>query len=114
MWLWAISKQSLLIEAERLLIRDLRTIPTHVGRTAIAKPLVIQTADHPHARGENAVSVRYSGMSFGPSPRTWGELSMAMRARGYRRTIPTHVGRTPNVYGTLILPTDHPHARGEN
>ena len=113
-WLWAISKQSLLIEAERLLIRDLRTIPTHVGRTDYRQCLVGIRSDHPHARGENVSIFCNPPAPSGPSPCTWGEL--AHRERGLRsnRTIPTHVGRTMFFLRQAKPSTDHPHARGEN
>ena len=50
----------------------------------------------------------------GPSPRTWGEPVNRPTRAMYKRTIPTHVGRTtPRPPGSVIS-TDHPHARGEN
>jgi len=51
-----------------------RTIPTHVGRTRTSNPRESWVADHPHARGENVISVPSSHRIPGPSPRTWGEL----------------------------------------
>ncbi len=51
-----------------------RTIPTRVGRTPrILRPRR-QTADHPHARGENYPKHAGGGDANGPSPRAWGEL----------------------------------------
>ena len=72
-----------------------RTIPTHVGRTRLARAgrRDLKDPDHPHARGENADA---SSDSAVPA-----------------RTIPTHVGRT-RLETTLDGAADHPHARGEN
>ena len=54
-----------------------------------------RTADHPHARGENAVRAVTDRRSRGPSPRTWGE-------------------RTSQPCQVNSQESDHPHARGEN
>ena len=71
-----------------------RTIPTHVGRTAIEAGSAGRRSDHPHARGENVAEA-------GPT-------------NDGHRTIPTHVGRTLSINTASISKADHPHARGEN
>src|SRR5664280_1856153 len=50
----------------------------------------------------------------GPSPRVWGERSESLPRELHARTIPTRVGRTQPPLRTAALPTDHPHACGEN
>ena len=72
----------------------MRTIPTHVGRTPIARDAW--------------------RMRDGPSPRTWGEPAPDRRRRCDDRTIPTHVGRTQSRFAAALPCADHPHARGEN
>ena len=72
------------------------------------------SADHPHARGENANVALLAGNKFGPSPRTWGELYKRVFFNVDNRTIPTHVGRTHNAPRLVFQFADHPHARGEN
>jgi len=85
-----------------------------VGRTFGSLATAMALADHPHARGENAFDrVCEPGIS-GPSPRTWGERTPFPRSPPRSRTIPTHVGRTAQLFVRQGLQTDHPHARGEN
>src|ERR1035437_69851 len=50
-----------------------RTIPTHVGRTAVFASRITRHADHPHTRGENIHSTHSPPLAHGPSPHTWGE-----------------------------------------
>ncbi len=70
--------------------------------------------DHPHARGENSQTWTSCVIRIGPSPRTWGEPPFTLRCYPTRRTIPTHVGRTPPLTPSRPQLADHPHARGEN
>ncbi len=93
---------------------DIRTIPTHVGRTRRSRRDADLGADHPHARGENAFEFHAALPTNGPSPRTWGELAIWPPGRTTSRTIPTHVGRTGGRPSRVRSLTDHPHARGEN
>src|SRR5262249_19086307 len=91
-----------------------RTIPRHVGRTIVRRRVPEQDSDHPHARGENGPIGSRAYCQHGPSPRTWGELEESSGFAMWSRTIPTHVGRTPERRTVSVPPTDHPHARGEN
>src|SRR5438552_1490474 len=50
-----------------------RTIPTRVGKTESSNQDCPPSADHPHARGENLLSVKQSRVLDGPSPRAWGK-----------------------------------------
>jgi len=93
---------------------DVRTIPTHVGRTECFSFYLYKLTDHPHACGENASESFFRSNSSGPSPRMWGELSGPAGARESVRTIPTHVGRTNNRLSRQRTTADHPHACGEN
>jgi len=122
----------LLGDCDKLLLE--RTIPTHVGRTISVTLASAVLTDHPHACGENISQFRLCQTYCGPSPRMWGELIgrnfRAHRAgpsprmwgephflrldRQYRRTIPTHVGRTGRNRNLRRMISDHPHACGEN
>src|ERR1019366_6710307 len=93
---------------------ELRTIPTHVGRTPKRSPAGCIASDHPHARGENAKTGLAPNTGVGPSPRTWGELTSSPLLPPALRTIPTHVGRTVKRDASQSVSADHPHARGEN
>ena len=94
---------------------DRRTIPTHVGRTRMRRPRSSTAADHPHARGENALEPARGPRSLGPSPRTWGERdsrpTLAARRSG---PSPRTWGERPCARRRPSQSADHPHARGEN
>ncbi len=92
----------------------LRTIPTRVGRTTADAPSRTTSSDHPHACGENRLSVWSGALMCGPSPRVWGELRHHFRFCQSPRTIPTRVGRTSSRAGQPKPLADHPHACGEN
>ena len=95
-------------------IRDLRYIPTHVGKTIryiIGKE--IQPV-HPHACGENDVTVTEGELNVGTSPRMWGKPSSLPGPHMPDRYIPTHVGKTFGKAHRKIYPPVHPHACGEN
>ena len=51
----------------------IRTIPTRVGRTRSGRTGASNTADHPHAGGENKMNYGTKVGDYGPSPRGWGE-----------------------------------------
>ena len=97
-----------------LVLQDVRTIPTRVGRTSWMLRVSLFPADHPHARGENTLRGGDSLDYNGPSPRAWGERAQRSPGRSYRRTIPTRVGRTLPFARAFAIASDHPHARGEN
>ena len=94
--------------------RGRRTIPTGVGRTRARRASCTTCSDHPHGRGENDFTATSTGLLSGPSPRAWGEPFLWRVTRGYKRTIPTGVGRTYfSAISSRVIP-DHPHGRGEN
>ncbi len=90
------------------------TIPTCVGRTAGRWSCSPTTSDHPHVRGENLQELYNEADKHGPSPRAWGEPGELSEKTGYRRTIPTCVGRTRPHASATRRSADHPHVRGEN
>ena len=51
-------------------------------------------SEHPHVRGEDAVSGRLIVISRGTSPRSWGRPSPSLLNVMHRRNIPTSVGKT--------------------
>ena len=82
-----------------------------------ARAMTLETggcADHPHAGGENLVSVFTSRDTSGPSPLRWGEPATAPANGPIPRTIPTRVGRTRRSRSGLPFWSDHPHSGGEN
>ena len=91
-----------------------RTIPTRVGRTFFRASASVDSADHPHAGGENSPNISSRDIIAGPSPRGWGELRSRRRKPPSRRTIPTRVGRTTRDTARCARSPDHPHAGGEN
>ncbi len=74
--------------------KEIRTIPTRVGRTMGQSFWVTARTDHPHAGGENGFSAKPAEPMDGPSPRGWGELAPVHGKAPLVRTIPTRVGRT--------------------
>ena len=91
-----------------------RTIPTCVGSTPRAARNSGRPSDHPHVRGEHALTLSGVTEVTGPSPRAWGAHLEQLEILGVRRTIPTCVGSTrAEASGTAAQP-DHPHVRGEH
>ncbi len=71
----------------------IRSTPTHVGNTRVARVSFMRSSVHPHARGEYDAENEDARGHSGPPPRTWGIHKFA----------PIEVAT-----GTV-----HPHARGE-
>ncbi len=97
-----------------MLHRHFGITPTRVGKTCLPSRWHRVTPDHPHACGENAISLSSCLMAFGSPPRVWGKRVgdiVGVRANGIT---PTRVGKTG--HGEAVKPgiTDHPHACGEN
>ncbi len=91
-----------------------RTIPTRVGKTHAPLCAGGGRPDHPHACGENRLCADSYMRRHGPSPRVWGKLLRGLHQLSMPRTIPTRVGKTEVVQLYGVVPTDHPHACGEN
>ena len=90
-----------------------RTIPTRVGITEIPRVHRAPIMDHPHARGDYALSEPIVNRIRGPSPRAWGLPISRPTHSGNARTIPTRVGITALTILDCYSCTDHPHARGD-
>ena len=69
---------------------------------------------HPHARGEDILSVSLVRYEKETPPRTWGRLIGNPRRCGYFRNTPTHVGKTRFERRHGRPSRKHPHARGED
>ena len=91
-----------------------RTIPTRVGKTLSLRQSQPAWADHPHAGGENSLSLLKRCANHGPSPRGWGKRRRGFSRQCPQRTIPTRVGKTQRPQTIPRNLSDHPHAGGEN
>ena len=81
---------------ERVNIRpsSLRNTPTHVGKTGTGGAALLPLQKHPHARGEDGLTVvAPSGRGETP-PRTWGRPFSVTRQKRSSGNTPTHVGKT--------------------
>ena len=76
-----------------------RTIPTRVGKTMRRWSSRGNSADHPHAGGENRRNIRRRMTKHGPSPRGWGKQGLVSFDESEDRTIPTRVGKTRTPRG---------------
>ncbi len=90
-----------------------RSTPTHVGNTHCQRQDHQCRAVHPHARGEYTCIRRLARLNPGPPPRPWGIPVPLRRSGATGRSTPTHVGNTRGWRASPLLPTVHPHARGE-
>ena len=94
--------------------RTCRNTPTHVGKTIRRPHRTPWGQKHPHARGEDLLSVRACRGTKETPPRTWGRRRRAPgRGRTCRNT-PTHVGKTIRRPHRTPWGQKHPHARGED
>jgi len=84
------------------------------GKRHLVERESVGTAVHPHACGENGMSVSYSEHADGSPPRVWGKLTIARIGRVSVRFTPTRVGKTSSCLLILLMCTVHPHACGEN
>ena len=93
--------------------RDLRIIPTCVGKSFRNAQNVPDTADHPHVCGEKHASRHKKLVERGSSPRVWGKEPVGDRAHDRKRIIPTCVGKSSVPPRCLVRSPDHPHVCGE-
>ena len=99
-------------EDERL-DKEVRNIPTRVGRSDRQEYEERTNPEHPHAGGEKAEVSCATRVSNGTSPRGWGEASRPGRSGRCPRNIPTRVGRSGGGTAPTAATTEHPHAGGE-
>ncbi len=92
---------------------SVRFIPTHVGNAQVGASRPVNRAVHPHARGERWIALATTIVAFGSSPRTWGTPDLLIESATRDRFIPTHVGNAAIALMSALLPSVHPHARGE-
>ena len=116
--LWSASGSSPLTRGKRsrggLLLRLLRLIPAHAGKTPSWLGHSAGNPAHPRSRGENASRDAHNSEPTGSSPLTRGKPPSLGRYQAVPRLIPAHAGKTegsPIVNGTEWA---HPRSRGEN
>ena len=93
---------------------DQRFTPTRVGKTYGLRRCRRKRTVHPHACGENGISLMPAYPGFGSPPRVWGKLLTLRHCVHHRRFTPTRVGKTQPYAYSPVPPTVHPHACGEN
>ena len=98
----------------RMGVDGLRTTPTSVGTTTAPNPVYRSSSDHPHERGDDAMTATLALTANGPPPRAWGRRQAGPRVRHGPRTTPTSVGTTRTTTTTCRATTDHPHERGDD
>ena len=72
--------------------------PTHVGKTCHRGRIRAGVRKHPHARGEDRLSMAVSVAVRETPPRTWGRLDYNEGEYIDSRNTPTHVGKTLGIY----------------
>ena len=93
---------------------DTRYTPTPVGKTNGSVRARFADAVHPHACGENSVTIMEDILQSGTPPRLWGKPGRPVAAAREARYTPTPVGKTACRSGGSQLCAVHPHACGEN
>ena len=91
-----------------------RFTPTRVGTTYPLSDVTKHLSVHPHARGDNTVVSWKSLVPNGSPPRAWGQHPCARARRHEDRFTPTRVGTTRYSGRCRLIPSVHPHARGDN
>ena len=91
-----------------------RSTPTRVGKTQGGSTHGRHEKVHPHACGENFVSVAAGMGTFGPPPRVWGKRVQVCSATISVPSTPTRVGKTERPHVCEKVTMVHPHACGEN
>ena len=88
--------------------------PTHVGKTRPSKDGTAPRGKHPHARGEDSLSVPADRAMRETPPRTWGRQAREHPPTQELGNTPTHVGKTGVWREAESAGQKHPHARGED
>ncbi len=90
-----------------------RITPTGVGTALRRNWRSRSRPDHPHGRGDGAVSANHWMAAFGSPPRAWGRLVSSRCPRGPGRITPTGVGTALRRNWRSRSRPDHPHGRGD-
>ncbi len=93
--------------------RELRNIPTRVGKRPRASTWGRSATEHPHASGEKVAPLPTAPQVVGTSPREWGKVGPDLRRVRVRRNIPTRVGKSVGLPCRISTRSEHPHASGE-
>ena len=91
-----------------------RITPADAGKTQKTHLLNHTYQDHPRACGENQNIFYLPSGTEGSPPRMRGKQSPCPHSAIFNRITPAHAGKTPFIFGTKGLSTDHPRACGEN
>ncbi len=98
---------------ESLLATSLRFTPTRVGKSQQTARPKRRGAVHPHPRGEICAVNRAKMHGLGSPPPAWGNPTCATGAMARCRFTPTRVGKSCYQRRMSMMPTVHPHPRGE-
>jgi len=90
-----------------------RFTPTRVGTLGQHLSAPRLDAVHPHTRGDIVFWGADEFPAYGSPPHAWGHLSAPMKDLKGERFTPTRVGTLGRTPGPLIVPTVHPHTRGD-
>ena len=102
------------LENQHAMTANGRFTPTRVGTTVRKTGDRASRSVHPHACGDNRVTIAHELAHGGSPPRVWGQLvRWGYGALGLRFT-PTRVGTTWHGHGTSSRVSVHPHACGDN
>ena len=77
-----------------------RFIPTCVGNSPVALPVMFFAAVHPHMRGEQSLNSSYLASVGGSSPHAWGTGPLYCESGIRNRFIPTCVGNRTDTGDT--------------
>ena len=75
----------------------LRNTPTRVGKTIYPCWTLYRSRKHPHARGEDTVTIPPPSQPMETPPRAWGRPDRKGCVRQSIRNTPTRVGKTPRA-----------------
>ena len=101
-------------DLQRRLIRRVRLIPAHAGKTRSRRSELRTWGAHPRSRGENVGYSLEAAPISGSSPLTRGKPRRRHRPGTGRRLIPAHAGKTATMTSAAVLVWAHPRSRGEN
>ena len=88
--------------------------PTGVGTTLENLSLYWQQGKHPHGRGDDGETARWSTVSAETPPRAWGRRAHRRRRALLHGNTPTGVGTTIWLMAKPLYAQKHPHGRGDD